>query len=227
VLWSSKIVHRVNENTMAKKKATHIVEVEGEKYEIPTVVSGIVLTEEQKLKVAEVVCKMYAIDKYPILECLKACGIKSESTWHKWRHEVEAIEELYKNAKTKMVQARQVSLRERLLTSYEKGISGYKVQLTEREERHTEKGIVTIEKTKEQYVAPHATLIIFGMKATFPEEFGDVDKDNVTVNVHNRMKDRLSELSKEEIAQLVKIGKKMYGDPASVDERDGVPGGSK
>lgn len=47
-------------------------------------IKGIRLSRDEKTERARQVCEMYATNQFTIVDCLKANGIESESTWNKW-----------------------------------------------------------------------------------------------------------------------------------------------
>lgn len=122
---------------MAKGRKSKVryrtAEWEGESYRLAVLDKGGQLPDEEKVKIAELVCKMYATDKYNLQSCLEACGVRSRGTWYKWTETVEQIEQLFINAQKEKDSHYMSQLKERARTSLERFIDGFTREVTERE----------------------------------------------------------------------------------------------
>jgi len=144
---------------MAKKRAKKSVlkvSFEGVTYELPKITRGRETTSEQKLEIAALVCLMYSTDRYPLLECLKTCGIRSTSTWFKWQNENEQIEKLYLEAQEAKDKVYRSNARERARTTIERYLEGFTYTTVEKKREKNEKGRLVITETKEReiYIRP-------------------------------------------------------------------------
>jgi hypothetical protein len=108
-----------------KKQATKKVNFDGNKYELAILSPGRQPSDDDKVAIASLVCKMYASNRVTIASCLKKCGISSSSTWHKWTSENEEIEKLYLKAREIRANTRRDELREIALDMTERLIKGY------------------------------------------------------------------------------------------------------
>lgn len=70
----------------------------GRKKRQPKPSKGKNLSKTQKVNLAKKVCTLYAEGEENLKSCLAKAGIKSFSTWHKWKGEIEEIETLYEDA---------------------------------------------------------------------------------------------------------------------------------
>lgn len=109
------------------------VEFDDEKFKVAVVSKGEDLPVQHKIEVAELVCRMYATDKYTLQECLDHVGVTSDSTWYSWRDNVEEIEVLYIEAKRLKDRRYKHRLKNRARTMAERLIDGYTIEVTERE----------------------------------------------------------------------------------------------
>ena len=120
---------------------------------------------EDRIATANLICQMYETGKYPIAECLKKHGVKSESTWSEWRRKSVVIEERYKKAKetTQQLVRDQYNARIRQLarTSLEKKITGFFIEEEETiyEDDGKGGGRVKTKKKKKRFIPPSDTLI--------------------------------------------------------------------
>lgn len=153
------------------KAKTITVKFDDQEHKLPIISKGRNLATEDKITIAQLVCEMYATDRYPLTECLKACGINSESTWFNWL-QIEEIEELYKESQRLKTQIYKHKLRERLRTAFEKNIDGYTVTATDRlgelvnvvENGQQRQQLRTTHfRQKEVVIRPSARLIEFGL----------------------------------------------------------------
>lgn len=137
---------------------------------LPKPSKGRNLTNAQKLKVATVVCKIYATDQHTLQTCLEAVGIKSDNTWYNWCDQIAEIAEAYQDAIKEKDKVYRGRLRQRARTSLEKMVEGYVVAtrevmyeyivITDKDGKVTGRKKVAIgEKVKEHYVKPSPTLI--------------------------------------------------------------------
>jgi hypothetical protein len=88
------------------------------------------ISKEDKIAIAKKVCELYATDKYNLMTCLEKSGIKSFSTWHVWRTQIEEIDELYTVAMQQKNAQYKVRLLERGKTSLERWVDGYDYEET-------------------------------------------------------------------------------------------------
>lgn len=173
---------------MAKGKANgkknlpaNIKFVEGTEVAIPPdlypVQKGQRPPEEEIIKLSRFICELYATNKFPLAECLKAAGVGSEATFFRWCKNLKAVKELYETAKMDKSAIYRTQLRELATTSLAKQITGYKIGLEEVTETvevvegETEEGkpngiateVITARtvRTKQVYVKPSATATIF------------------------------------------------------------------
>lgn len=166
----------------------------GKKQNLPKPSKGRDLTIEDKIRLAEVVCELYASDQYTIKECLRSAGINSEATWHKWCQEIEEIEELYLGAKREKEHRYNEQLVERSLTSLEKAITGFHVDTVEQEGNVAEDGTFIVKKAKRRqlYIRPSVMAITYVLNnlkgGTFtsnprPDPTADSRPDKLTIEI--------------------------------------------
>lgn len=140
------------------------VNFDGEEYLLPKISPGRNLRKREKIKIAEMVCRMYASDLYTLGDCLQHCGVRSDSTWRKWLEEIEEIEILYKDAIEAKDTTYRDSLKRRARSTLEKYIEGFTVQTTERAGLiDTKTGVITTTavKEKEIYIRPSMRAVEF------------------------------------------------------------------
>ena len=161
-----------------KKPTYQVVEWEGKKYKLAIVQKGKNIPEVDKIRIADLVCKMYAENKYTLMSCLQKCGVFSDSTWYSWRENVREIEELFQEAEQKKAEKRSYQLRELATTQLEKRITGEIIELTETigEPVTDESGEVLFIKTtaikkRQVYVKPSDQLIALTLVNTDPRNF--------------------------------------------------------
>lgn len=119
---------------VAKRRRRQIfnhVEFDGENFKLALIEKGNDISEEQKVDIVKVVCLMYSSDMYSLEECLRHCGIKSDSTFYKWLDEIVEIEELYLKAKAEKNRRYVHRIKHRARTKLEQAIEGYKIDLVE------------------------------------------------------------------------------------------------
>lgn len=109
------------------------VEFEGIAYSLAIIGKGRDVPREEKIKIAEAVCQLYATDRFSLDECLKECGVNSAVTWSNWLEEIEEIEPLYSEAQARKAFHYRTHLKERGLTMAEKLLCGYFVEALEHE----------------------------------------------------------------------------------------------
>lgn len=164
------------------------------KRQLPKPSKGRDLSIEDKIRMAEEVCKLYATDQYTIKECLRSVGIKSESTWALWRKDIEEIEELYLKAKHEKEQRYNEGLVERALTSLERAVEGFHIDAIEQEGTVTPDGnfIVSKVKKKQIYVKPSVGAITYVLnnlkRGTFtrnpaPDPTNDEKPDKLEIEI--------------------------------------------
>lgn len=124
---------------------------------------GVDLSKEEKIRIAQEVCELYATDQYTLEECLAQAGIRSDSTWYKWRSEIEEIEKLYEDAKIQKAENYRINLVGRARTTLERYLDGFTVELNEQEGHIDEKGNLRIDKVKQKkvYVKPSMRAVEF------------------------------------------------------------------
>jgi hypothetical protein len=154
---------------MAGKEMKEMKEVifNEETYLIPLVRKGVILSDEEKMNVAEVVCMMYETDEYSLEECLQYCGIRSKSTWWNWVNNVEPIERLYLKAQKMKDLTYSHGLKRRARTLVERLLDGGIIQDLEEQEAEpvigpgNERRLVTVKvKRKQVLIKPSAGLIL-------------------------------------------------------------------
>ena len=116
-----------------KVERTRSVEWDGDKYVLPVIGKGRDISEAGKIKIAELVCKMYSTDRYPLRECLTMAGIKSEATWYTWCERIKEIDDLFINSQKSKDLKYRARVRERALTMFERALSGYTVDVERNE----------------------------------------------------------------------------------------------
>ena len=115
---------------------------------LPRPSPGKELKLEDKIRVSEAVCELYALNKYSLDTCLKKYGIKSFSTWYKWL-EIEEIEKLYKTACEIRLAQYKITLQEKGKTALEKWVDGFTVTEVKVKKGKNDKGnLVILEETK-------------------------------------------------------------------------------
>jgi len=140
---------------------------------LPVPSPGRNLPEEDKIKLARVVCELYSTDRYAIRTCLGAVGIKSDNTWHRWADQITEIGDLYKEAQQMKDRVYRSSLKQRARTSLERMVSGYvkelKEQVFEYRAIQLENGeeaiekVLIAEKVKQVYIKPSPTLVQYAL----------------------------------------------------------------
>ena len=133
------------------------VQFDGDEYQIPKIGAGRNIKKRDKIKVAKLVCKIYATDEYNLMDCLQQCGINSDSTWRKWLSEIKEIEDAYKEAIELKDNKYREGIKRRARSTLEKYLEGFTVQTTERAGLLNPKtGAITATavKTKEIYIKP-------------------------------------------------------------------------
>ena len=153
---------------------------------LPRPSKGRKLTKEDRVKIAEYVCKVYATDDFTINDTLLAFGIHTAATWHTWIRGDEQIKLLYDKA----IQAKNESyfprLREKARSALEKVVEGYTVTTTEVKRTPvvvtdingkitvSEESYVEEKKIKQVYIKPMPQAIMYALD--------NLDKDNFTRN---------------------------------------------
>lgn len=117
----------------------------------------------EKITIAQQVCELYSTDQYTLTVCLANFGIESDSTWYKWCHEIEEIEEAYNKAKEIKRTKYQGKLREKARTTLERYLDGFTVDIVEQigTAKLGQNGEQVIEidkvKNKQIYIRPSVT----------------------------------------------------------------------
>lgn len=130
------------------------------KKRLPRPRKGQDLTTEQKIEIARAICRDYATDQFTLRNVLAHYGIKSTSTWHKWRLEIETIETLYQEAKKEKDSIYEERLVERSLNSLERLVEGFTILTEELEgvDIENESGetafLIKKRKQKQTYIRP-------------------------------------------------------------------------
>ena len=114
------------------KIATRSVEIDGDCYDLAIIKKGVNVPIEEKIKIAKLICELYATNEYSLEECCKATAIDSK-TFFNWRREFPEIAELYLDAEGKNETIYMHKLRERGRTNVERLLEGYTVELVDRE----------------------------------------------------------------------------------------------
>lgn len=109
------------------------VEFEGATYSLAIISKGRDIPREEKIKIAEAVCQLYATDRFTLADCLKECGVNAHLTWFNWMSEISEISELYSEAQARKALHYRTHLKERGLTMAEKLLCGYFVEALEHE----------------------------------------------------------------------------------------------
>ncbi len=145
---------------------------------LPVPGKGRDLEIHEKILIADHVCQLYELGAHPLTECLRRYGIKSDSTWVKWRNEIEEIEERYKNARELLQetlrlqdQEQRLRIRHKALDSLEQSVEGHVIELKEEEviPEHTDGDgnkrprVILKTKIKEVYVKPVPMLIMYSL----------------------------------------------------------------
>ena len=164
-------------------KRSRTVTYEGKEYKLPAISPGRKNTLEQRMQIAELVCTMYASDKYTIEECTKKAGI-ARRVWSDWVKENAQISQLYQKAIIEKDAAYKHRLKERARTALEKGIEGYEYTTQKKEGEVKADGSVRITKIIEEtkYVKPNPTLIIFALANADKENFKRSPEQETTIN---------------------------------------------
>ena len=141
------------------KRSYKPVNWDGNKYRLPLISKGRNITTEEKIKVATLVCKIYASDRHTLADSLNFCGIKSDSTWYEWAGEIGEIGDLYLEAQAKKDIVYKTRLKERARTMAEKLIEVYTFQVQEIEQIPVNEGspgdgppVMTITKLRQRTV---------------------------------------------------------------------------
>lgn len=186
----------------AKRESVPIykeLEWEGEKYKIASVSQGVILSEKEKINIAELVCKMYATGRYSVQNILDFVGI-GKNAWMCWVNEVKQIGQLYYEAQEKKDVIFRSDLKERARTQVEKWVNGYTMELTEKEAEPVQvddgKGNITTElrtvkiRKKEVFISPPVKLlemILYNMDGKnfkkFPDEFKGGNEDKMPTEI--------------------------------------------
>lgn len=161
------------------------VEFDGQVHALAVVGPGRSVPSEEKVKIAALVCEMYATDRFPLEEVLKHCGVNSTATWYAWGREFAEIATLYKQAEAAKAQIYTSRLRERARTQAERLIDGYVVETVTKEAEATQDKngnpiMATTRITKKEVlVRPSARLIEYALNNTDGNNFRrNPDPDN-------------------------------------------------
>lgn len=158
--------------------------------DLPIVVRGQKLTEEQIIKVVKFACDIYATNTYPLHDCLRFAGVMSEATFHFWKRDFKAVKDLFEKAKADKAHSYRNQIRELSWDSLKKQITGYTVDLEEisdtiefvedgidkdRGKKRTPTGAQTITSrkvtTRKIYVKPSPMMTVFALTNLDPENF--------------------------------------------------------
>lgn len=168
------------------------------------------LNEEQvedRMIVFKKICEDYATDKYTLLDCCKKYGVKSTTTFYKWRDEFPGCMDLYKNAILKAKEQYQEHLKERTLTALEQKLTAtFVVEEVEEmkvikdiNEETGEEALVQIPVKiikKKKFIPASDSVTIFMAKNLFPEQFSDDFNFNV-------QKGEFDNMSEEDIDKAI------------------------
>lgn len=111
---------------------------EDQVHKIAVIGKGTDVPVKEKIKIAELICDMYARNKHNLQQCLDHCGIRNRNTWLSWCRQIAQIDELYLKAKELRAATYDNDLAEQAETMAEKLINGYTETLREREGYFTE-----------------------------------------------------------------------------------------
>lgn len=138
----------------SRKSIIHYREVtyNDEIYQLAVIGKGRNVPIPEKVKIAKLVCTMYATNNYSLDECLAFCGIKSDSTWYDWLDSIEEIEPLYIDAQRQNSKKYYHKLKERARTMAEKMMEGYTVDVKETEEQIDEDGEMKVTKVRNKKI---------------------------------------------------------------------------
>lgn len=162
----------------------HNVEYDGETYRLAKPTKGRDIPNDEKIKIASLVCLMYETDDYSLDECCKTVAI-SVRTFFNWRRDISEISTLYLDADNEKEQIYRHKLRNRARTNAERLMDGYTVELIEREAEpstDSEGNVImrtTKVKRKEVFIRPSVKLtetVLYNM-----------DKDNFEKNPSNKI----------------------------------------
>lgn len=180
----------------AKKKTPKTKIIEGTDIIVPTRLprprKGHNLAVSTKIKLATYVCRMYATDLFTFDQSLAYFGIKSHATFLAWKKEIDAINDLFKDAVKEKDSRYFMTLKQRARTGLEKALNGHTIYLKEEKtvnpienKNKTDIKIVTETKTKEVYIRPSVQAMIFvlsnqdaGNFAKNPEPEKEIIKTN-------------------------------------------------
>ncbi len=137
----------------------------------PSLSKGRSLTDRQKINRAIKVCELYATDEHTLEQCLKSNGIKSFSTWHKWRQEIEEIEKLYNIAKHLKGEIYDYKIDERGKTTLEKWLTGFdyeeeRIEYSQEGKGKVKKEVITKRVVTKKIVLPSLKAAIFAITNT-------------------------------------------------------------
>lgn len=121
------------------------------------------LSKKEKIELAKIACEFYASGKYTLESCLKKAGIKSGSTWHAWKTQIEEIEDLYETAIAQRNYDLDVRLEEKATRQLERKIDGYKSTSTRVKKIRAKNGRLVIkeEVTTTKEIEPSLAAIEF------------------------------------------------------------------
>ncbi len=158
--------------------------------DLPVLVRGQKLSEGDIIRVAKFVCEIYATNTYPLHDCLKFAGVKSEATYHFWKRDYKAVKDLHEAATRAKSLSYRNQVRELAWDSLKKQINGYTVDLDEVSDtiEFVEQGIDSTKgnraepmgahtittrtiKKKKVYVRPSPTLTMFVLNNLDRENF--------------------------------------------------------
>lgn len=157
---------------------TREVEFDGEVHALAVVGPGRSIPQEEKIKIALLVCRMYERNENTLDNILAYCGIASSATWMHWQNQIKEIKEAYKEAQELRDKVYRESLKQRARTQAERLIDGYVVQLEEETEQDVlnadgkVSGIKAKRKVvKQVLVRPSARLVEYALNNTDGKNF--------------------------------------------------------
>lgn len=107
------------------KATTRTVKYNGESWKLPIIGPGRSIEEKDRLLIATAVCAHYSASRLPLAECLKRCGVKSDSTWSKWTRESKEIADLYESSRLDRWESQKLTYIEAARSALLDHIKGY------------------------------------------------------------------------------------------------------
>ena len=172
-----------------KKKAVPVRDIEygGEKYFVPVTGRGIVLEEEEKIKVAELVCLIHSNGESIEYAC-NYVGM-DRGTFYNWRNAIPQVQQLYQEAFSAFVDSRREAVGESILQSLPDKINDKIVWLEETvgepylDPTTNKMAIKTVlVRRKQAYIKASPTFAMFLLKSIYPDRFASLVAAGTGVN---------------------------------------------